>query len=416
MQHAVVRRRMVPASLLGCVLAAAAALSPGIAMAQPATGCVLSIEPMGSNTGAVMVNAGGCDGAIAVIAKTGGNQKQFPVGRGPDIYQPFSATPCDLGVTGDKAVTVTYTAVVLDGANKGKMSAPYSGTVEAPPPPGDNPPGVSMSGRPSPGTYVRPGDTITLSVHASDDIGLTGIKILDPAGKMMFEQRVTPAPPAASGCHVRPPGQSETIDVPTSYTVPENPPTPSIRFTAIARDTAGQETKGFAEYWTETAWTGRMTLEGTARAGDTCKTTWRIELSVKVSPSEEVSGNAEARHTPITGCRFSGVEEQLDTFAISGTTDGKTFRLFFKPTGGIGIAWGLGGLHLLALPSPLPVDVIRTNEESAEGRLSRDNAGPIEGKGASASISGTIFMTCCSSGFDTEPARRMPTFLGQDDK
>ena len=65
----------------------------------------------------------------------------------------------------------------------------------------------------------------------------------------------------------------------------------------------------------------------------------------------------------------------------------------------------------------MPVDLTRTNEELAEGSLGRDNSGVIEGKGATASIAGTLNLTCCSSDSGpTEPAKRTPTFLGQDDK
>src|SRR5436305_283376 len=84
-----------------------------------------------------------------------------------------------------------------------------------------------------------------------NDSGLTGIKVLDPSGQIILDKRITPAPPSRTGCHQHPPGQIETFNIPTPYTVPPNPPTPSIRFTATARDTAGHETTAIAEYWTE---------------------------------------------------------------------------------------------------------------------------------------------------------------------
>jgi hypothetical protein len=41
------------------------------------------------------------------------------------------------------------------------------------------------------------------------------------------------------------------------------------------------------------------------------------------------------------------------TLSIAGTFDGQLFRLFFTlvNSGGSGIVWGLGGLHLLMPPS-----------------------------------------------------------------
>jgi len=393
-------------------------LLPVMGRAQTAaTGCTLAIEGSGG-TGAVLVNASGCAGDVAIIAKAGSNQKQFAIGNG-EVYQPFNLTPCDLSIAGDKPVSVTYTAVVVSGKDKGKTSAAYSATMEPPPTPGDSPPTARVSGKPSPGAYVRPGDTIALTVDLTDDIGLTAVKVVDPSGAIMLDQRIKPTAPGHGGCHERPPGQSATLNIPKTYTVPPNPATPSIRFTAVARDTAGHETTAFADYWTEAVWAGPMTLAGSAHAGtDTCTTTWRVEVSVKATPGDAVSGHAEARHTPIVGCRYSGAVEPLDTFSITGATDGKTFRLFFKPTGGVGIAWGIGALHLLALPSPLPVDLTRTRVDTAQGKIGRDNSGPIEGKGASASIAGDIVLTCCftDQGAPEPAAKRAPTFLGQDDK
>ena len=96
----IVRVALVAVVLVGC------ALLPADGRAQTAsTQCTLSIEPMGSgSSGGVMVNASGCGGDVAIIAKAGSNQKQFPVGSGADIYQPFTVSPCDLGITGDKAI------------------------------------------------------------------------------------------------------------------------------------------------------------------------------------------------------------------------------------------------------------------------------------------------------------------------
>jgi len=402
------------------VLAAIVGLSflllPVVGLAQTAaTGCTLAVEGTGG-TGMVMVNASGCAGDIAIIAKAGSNQKQFAIGSGGEVYQPFSLTPCDLGIS-EKTVSVTYTAVVVNGKDAGKTSAAYSGTIEPPPTSDDAPPSVKFSGKPSPATYVRPGDTIAPTVHLTDDIGLTAVKVIDPSGAIVLNKRITPTAPRG-GCHERPPGQSATFSIPDPYIVPTNPATPSIRYTAIARDSSGHEITAFADYWTEAVWAGPMTLAGSAHAGtDTCNTSWRVEVSVKTTPIDAVSGHAEARHTPIVGCRYTGTVESLDTFSITGTTDGKMFTLFFKPTGGVGIAFGIGALHLLALPSPLPVVLTRTREDRAEGKIGRDNSGPIEGKGASASIAGEIALTCCFADQGApEPAKRTPTFLGQDDK
>ena len=318
------------------------------------SGCTLAVEGSGER-GVVMVNASGCAGDVAIIAKAGSNQKQFAIGSG-EVYRPSNLTPCDLGIAGDK-VSVTYTAVVVSGKDKGKTSAAYSGTIEPPPTPNDDaPPGVKVSGKPSPATYVRPGDTIALTVDLTDDIGLTAVKVIDPSGAIMLDQRIKPPAPGAEGCHERPPGQTATFSIPKPYTVPPNPATPSICFTAIARDTTGHETTAFADYWTEAVWAGPMTLAGSAHAGtDTCTTTWRVEVSVKATPGDAVSGHAEARHTPIVGCRYSwhcrttrhildyGDDGRQNVQAVFQTDRGRRYSLGYWRASSAGAAFTIAG-------------------------------------------------------------------------
>src|SRR5689334_2944546 len=68
-------------------------LLPVMGRAQTAaTGCTLDVEGSGG-TGVVMVNASGCAGDVAIIAKAGSNQKQFAVGSGGEVYQPFNLSP-----------------------------------------------------------------------------------------------------------------------------------------------------------------------------------------------------------------------------------------------------------------------------------------------------------------------------------
>jgi hypothetical protein len=278
-------------------------LLPAAAQAQTAaTQCTLTIEGSGG-TGAVMVNASGCGGDVAIIAKAGSNQKQFPVGSGAEIYQPFNLSPCDLGITGEKAVSVTYTAVVLNGVNKGKASPAYSGTIQPPPTRSDAPPSVSFSGHPGPGTFVKPDDSILLSVTARDDVGLTAIKVTDPEGHIILDRAIKPAPAPAGECHAKSGGQTETFDIRKPYVVPQNPPTPLLKYTAVVRDTAGHETTGFAEYWTEAVWNGRMIVETSGIGSNfVCRTNWHVELWIKTSPENEISGTAEGRHSPPLSC------------------------------------------------------------------------------------------------------------------
>jgi len=236
-------RRLIPEAvmMLAAVALLVAMLLPNTGRAQdaPAAGCTLAIE--GSGSSSVFINASGCTGdTIAIIAAAGRKQQQFPPMPGPEIYQPWNIQPCDLGLDTDQPVPLSYTAVVVSGPDKGKTSAPYTGTLEPSRPPDDAPPSISFSGTPTTGTFVRTGDTIALTVTAEDDAGLTSLKVTDPNGQVILDKRIAPVHTAQNKCHSHPEGQRETVTLP-KIVVPQDPPTPVIRFTAVARDTAGQD-------------------------------------------------------------------------------------------------------------------------------------------------------------------------------
>ena len=67
----------------------------------------------------------------------------------------------------------------------------------------------------------------------------------------------------------------------------------------------------------------------------TCTTRWRIELWVKTTAKDEVSGTAEGQHAPQLSCTFVGGPDQggVTSFAVSGSFDGRAFRLHLKGTG-----------------------------------------------------------------------------------
>lgn len=393
-----------------------------------ASSCQLSIT--GSGTSTVFVEASGCSGdTIALLAGAEGNQKQFPLAQGPDVYLPFNLSQCDLDVRQDHGVALTYTAVVVSGPDKGMKSSSYSGTLDPDPPsPEDLPPTVSLDGNPSPGAFVRPDDAITLSVTASDDVGLVAVKVTGPSGEPLLNERITPArtPKGQSPCHQRSTGQTETLQVPKPFVVPSDPPRPVIRFTALAIDTAGHKTPNTVEYLTEATWSGRLLLAGTGGVpGNICTTKWRIDLWVKTSAANEVSGTAQARHDPLGGCRWVGRPDNANSviiFTINGTYDGKKFQLFFRATDirGGEIAWGIGGLHLLMLPTPLTVELTQYpgDRDLARGTVARNNAGNVEGRDATASIAGDAMLQCCFP--DSVPAplegpqKTPPIFLGED--
>src|SRR5436305_3220126 len=174
--------------MLAAVALLVAMLLPNTGRAQdaPAAGCTLAIE--GSGSSSVFINASGCTGdTIAIIAAAGGKQQQFPPMPGPEIYQPWNIQPCDLGLDTDQPVPLSYTAVVVSGPDKGKTSAPYTGTLEPSRPPDDAPPSICFSGTDTTFTFVRTGDTIALTVTAEDDAGLTRLKVTDPNGQVILD-------------------------------------------------------------------------------------------------------------------------------------------------------------------------------------------------------------------------------------
>ena len=298
--------------------------------------CQLSINGDGSSSASFDVS--GCAGdTVAVVVGAGGNQKQFPIGPGPDLSVPYNISQCDLDISGDRAVGLSYTLVVVSGPDKGKVSTTYAGTLNPDPPrPGDAPPTISFDSRPlPPGSYVRAGDVIPLIVTVYDDVAVAEVRVTDPDGKEVLRKRPTPPPQPKSKCR-QGLGHSVSFEIPKPYIVPENPPVPVIRFTAVARDSAGHETTAVAEYFTVATWSGLMLLTGRNEVpNNMCSAKWRVDVTVKTTPSEEVTGTAEAHHPPVS-C-INGYAGRRDTgdvimFNITGKFDGKLFTLFFKAT------------------------------------------------------------------------------------
>jgi hypothetical protein len=386
----------------------------------PQESCQLSIR--GDGTSTVFISASGCTGdTIGVVAGAQAHQKQFPGGPGPDLDRPFNVNQCDMDVNSDHSVGISYTLIVTSGPDKGQTSSVYSGTLDPDPKPTDRPPTVSLSGVPLPGTFVRSGDAIALRASAGDDYGVTQVKIFGPDGKILLDGHPKPPPPLYTGstCHPQVVDQHVDLDASKIYTVPSNPHVPAIQFKAWARDTAGQEASSTAEYLTEATWTGMMLLDGSGSVpGNTCTTQWRIALTVKTTAQSEVTGTAEARHPPLA-CRYAGPRDSNAPmfFAISGTFQDRLFRLYFKPTAGASIAWGIAGLHLLALPSPLPVELTLApgDREYAKGAVARDNSGNVENKSGTAAIAGSAYLQCCfSEPKPSGPPKTPPIFLGED--
>jgi hypothetical protein len=121
-------------------------------------------------------------------------------------------------------------------------------------------PKLTTTSAPRKGTKVRPGDTIKVTMRASEkyeDAGpgwQTGVKKV----LLRDESRNQVVPPHWEGTEMRPCNQKQweqTLQV--TYTVPPNPP-PIIRLRAIAEDFAGNKDDDVGEFPTQGDWYGRF--------------------------------------------------------------------------------------------------------------------------------------------------------------
>jgi hypothetical protein len=239
--------------------------------------------------------------------------------------------------------------------------------------------------------------------------------VSDPDGKIILDKRITPLRPTQDKCHSHS-GQSETINVPNAV-VPPNPPTPALRFTAVARDTAGQETTATAEYLTEAVWTGLMNFRTTGDCHvQACMTSWRIDLSVKTTQQDEVSGTGLATHAPKLGCQYvGGPDPGGDTSAeIHGTYDGKSFRLNVAVKSGNVVAYAVSGAALLQWPSLQTVE-LAGGRDQVSGKLALTGKGTVGGS-CTASIEGQAYLRCCSSDSGAAPPLKVPPVFLDDQK
>jgi hypothetical protein len=125
-----------------------------------------------------------------------------------------------------------------------------------------------------------------------------------------------------------------------------------------------------------------------------------------------------AKHTPIqcTVGPWPLPAREFIPFTVSGSFGRDGFRMFLAPTSADS-AWGVGP-HLLVVPTPLPVELSLTPGDYSFARdtLGRANSGNVDGTIGSASLAGTMQLSCCFSEPDpVEPPKRQPKFLGNQD-
>ncbi len=136
----------------------------------------------------------------------------------------------------------------------------------------------------------------------------------------------------------------------------------------------------------------------------------------------DVTGDALV-HASGFGCAFPPNFPQTGdvTFTVTGTYDGKAFKLQLAPSGVENMAAFSVGLHLFSLPAPsLTIGAVRSGSRTlrASSTFHRENSGPEElaGGGGSSTLDGSLSMACCSPNAEPiVPAKAPPRFLGEDD-
>jgi hypothetical protein len=166
-----------------------------------------------------------------------------------------------------------------------------------------------------------------------------------------------------------------------------------------------------------------------------CKSSAHIELWVKVSTTNDVSGLARAQHGAVEGWTASpGGCQQLPNspgrfyyYSIKGTFDekGKLFRLNFTlspNSGGYDAGYIQSGLLLLDSANnwstPWTIEIPRLGSRQAqEDHLSQTTPGDI-GKNSTVSATGWAQLECCSTDagpeVPTTAPKRPPIYTGED--
>jgi hypothetical protein len=319
----------------------------------PTSGPGCQPEINGDASGTVYVEWTACAGDdIGITATVNGKTELVQTAHAADADIPVRVDPCSIDPSvGYGGTPVSYTATVLLGPDKGK-SATVSGTqtLDAP----TNPPKlVPVNYNPALESQVGEGDQILLSFEAQSAVGIRSVTVTGPGGTLK-QATYTKQP---TRCTAK--GTDQIVVVPP-YTVPANPPA-IITITAVATDFAGRSTTVVLQYPTEAVWLGLARGPGTAKLasqedpgdyGGLCTAQWTMYLEVGISAKKAVSGDAQATTQSIP-CVVIGpdfdpitIPGGVSTFKVTGTYDGKTFRLMFPPVQ-TNEAYAAGSMFLL---------------------------------------------------------------------
>jgi hypothetical protein len=344
---------------------------------SPTGGAGCQLDMNGDASGTVLVDWTGCSGDdVGISATVNGQTQLVQTAHAADASVPVRVDPCsiDPGI-GYGNTSVAYTATVLAGPDKGK-SATVSGTQSTPAP--TLPPSlVPVDYSPDLGSQVSAGQHILLSLEAHSDSGIRSVTVTADPGGTLADKTYSKQP---SRCTTT--GRDQIV-VARPYTVPADPPA-LITITAVATDFAGQTQTFVGTYPTEAVWAGTVTGYGKAIQMDpgntgTCSAYWVMWLQVGVSKTKQISGTAQVSTNSIPCVYTIGPEDSfpggVSTFKVTGSYDGKTFRLML-PQQQTNSAYYVGVLCLLnsddvdcTSNAPRTFLFTLTGDRSAKGHL-----------------------------------------------
>jgi len=309
------------------------------------SGCQLSIDA--SSVTSELTDATGCAGDTWVVdAEAGGPVARIGGGTGDGI-QVSGVDPCKVAGSDVPGSRFTYSAHVVGGPDT-KANATAAVVLG----PDTRGPTIAPESTPEPGSVVRTGDQITLTVTVDDsraaDEGVTGIasiSVSSPDG--VLDQHTYDARRACD-----PAGLQRSLYV--IYTVPGNP-ADVITLTIAARDQAGNAENVDVQYLTKAEWIGGGVFNGTSDShfvydnadygavDSHCDGRWALQVDILVKGTGPIHGKAIASRISVkcststsgsksgSGSTETSVGPTEGTLNVDGDFDGKAFTLDFSP-------------------------------------------------------------------------------------
>jgi hypothetical protein len=385
------------------------------------TGCELAIN--GDPSATVFVDWSGCSGDdVAMSATVNGQTQLVQTAHAAQASVPVRVDPCSVDPRiGYGTTTVTYTATVVSGPDKGKSAVPVSGAQTLRPPAGPLSV-VPVDYTPDVGSQVSTGDQILLSFEAHSPDGIRSVIVTaDPGGTLESQTyRQRPTRCTTTG--------TDQVVVVRPYTVPPDAP-PLITIIAVATDFAGKSETLDLTYPTQAVWLGTALGDGGSNYGSKvggtvaaglCKAHWVVEFQVNVPATKAITGAAQAS-TSLIPCVIVGPYHLppsfpggVATFKVTGSYDGSVFKLMFTPVQ-INQASTIGGLYLLVTHDVGRTTLVltRTSGTRADGNLdvSMGKLGVLDVPDVTLKLAASLYCCYPDAGPTRQATKTPPIFM-----